>query len=114
MDIKYEKEQIGLRLKEFRKSLNMSQKEFAQSLNWTHEAYRKIETGKVMITTDRLQQLFQIYHIDICYILTGEHYALPEITDYTLLNLYLCCSNEQWLKMEMRVLEYYMNLQKGK
>lgn len=52
--------------------------------------------------------------MDICYILTGEHYALPEITDYTLLNLYLCCSNEQWLKMEMRVLEYYMNLQKGK
>lgn len=114
MDDKYDKKQIGLRLKEFRLSLNITQKEFAQSLNWTHDSYRKIETGKVLITTDKIQQLYAVYHIDICYILTGEHAYFSEITDDSLLNLHLCSSDEQWLSMQMRMIQYYQKIKKNK
>ncbi|MGN0439121.1 MAG: helix-turn-helix domain-containing protein [Lachnospiraceae bacterium] len=112
MEEKYDKKQIGLRLKEFRCSLHITQKEFALSLNWTPESYRKIETGKVLITTDKLQQLYITYHIDIGYILTGEHSMVNELTDDSLLNLHLCANEEQWLAMQMRMLQYYQNIKK--
>lgn len=107
MENKYDKIQVGKRLKEFRQSLHITQKDFANSLNWSNDAYRKIETGKVMITSDKLQQLYALYHADICYILTGEPSYFTEVTEDSLLNLHLCTTNEQWLSMQMRMIKYY-------
>jgi transcriptional regulator with XRE-family HTH domain len=109
MNAKYDKTQVGQRLKEFRQSINMSQKDFAQSLNWTYESYRKIETGKVLLTTDKIQQLYSVYHIDICYILTGEYAYFSEISDDSLLNLRLCSTDDQWSSMQIRMFQYFLN-----
>lgn len=110
MEDNFDKKEVGHRLKEFRQILHMSQQTFAKSLNWSNDAYRKIETGKSMITSDKLQQLYSLYHIDIGYILTGNRSYCSDITDDSLLNLHLCSNEEQWLAMQMRMIQYYQKI----
>lgn len=109
---KYSSKQVGQRIKEFRYQTKKSQKKFAESLGWSVDLYRKIETGRVMITSEKLQQLYIQYHVDICYILTGVHTDSTEITEDSLLNLHLRVNDEQWLNMEIRMLQYYKDLGK--
>jgi len=106
----YDKKQVGLRLKEFRNSLQITQKNFAASLNCTYETYKKIENGKILITSDRLQQLHEIYNIDVAYILTGVHTAPCKYDDATLLDIRLRVDAAQWHKMNIRMNQYYLKM----
>lgn len=106
----YDKKQVGLRLKEFRNFLQITQKDFASSLNCTYETYKKIENGKILITSDRLQQLHEIYNIDVAYILTGIHTSPCEYNDNTLLDIRLRVDASQWHKMNIRMNQYYLKM----
>lgn len=110
----YDKKHVGLRLKEFRNSLHITQKEFAASLNCTYETYKKIENGKILITSERLQQLHELYNIDVAYILTGIHTTSSEYDDDALLNIKLRVDNAQWQKMNIRLHQYYLELHNNK
>jgi len=60
------------RLKEIRKSLNLSQKEFAEKLNIQQGSYGDIERGKVGISSSVLKILITKFYINPIWLYTGE------------------------------------------
>lgn len=103
MEENYSKKAIGLRLKEFRLSLHMTQKEFAHSLHCEENTYRKIETGVSLLTTDKVQMLHQVYHLDINYILTGEKMDPERV----MMDVWITATPEQKSKMLGYLFEYW-------
>ena len=63
------KKEIGIRLKELRKSLNLSQLEFASRCELAQRTYSNYETGLNLITTTNLYMICKTYNISMDYIL---------------------------------------------
>jgi transcriptional regulator with XRE-family HTH domain len=75
------KQQIALRLKEYRKASGKTQEEFGQSLGLTQGGYSDLERGKNNLTARIKHMLEEVYNINIDYLETGqgdERYRLRE------------------------------------
>ena len=93
--------EIGKRLKRIRENMGLSQAQFAEILNITEDQYRRIENGVSGLTVEKIQFLFEKFHIDSNYLINGEE---PDQFD---LDAYLsACSTEQRDELITRCLEY--------
>ncbi|MCK4762774.1 MAG: helix-turn-helix transcriptional regulator [Candidatus Aminicenantes bacterium] len=66
------KNELGSRIKEARKALNLMQKDFAETLAISAPALSDIETGKNWPGLEILEKMVKKYNIDIYYVLFGE------------------------------------------
>ena len=66
--IKLNKEQIGKKLKELRKSLNLSQSQFANKCGLSQTTYSHYETGLNLITTLNAYAICKTYIISMDYL----------------------------------------------
>lgn len=66
--IKLNKEQIGKRLKELRKGLNLSQSQFADKCGLSQTTYSHYETGLNLITTLNAYAICKTYDISMDYL----------------------------------------------
>ena len=74
-------EAIGNRLKEARESLGLSQAEIGEGIDLGQVSISNMETGKYLITTEKLLILHKLYGFDPTYILTGEsNHGLDDVT----------------------------------
>ena len=67
--INNDKVEIGKRLKEIRKSLNLSQEKFANKCGLSQTTYSHYEIGQNLITTTNIFAISKTYNISIEYIL---------------------------------------------
>lgn len=63
--------QIGKRLREARRNMNIDKVEIAEVLGVTVEHYRKFEAGSTGLSVDKILILYRIYGIDPTYLITG-------------------------------------------
>lgn len=64
---------IGERIKRIRESKNYTQEHVAGKLGISQNSYSKLETGGVKVTTDRLQQIADIFEIPVEQLWTDEN-----------------------------------------
>lgn len=102
MNERYSKKAVGNRLKEFRSSLHMTQKQFAEEMNWDVNTYRKIETGCSLLTSDKAQMLYERFHIDITYLMTGKK---PDLDD-ALRQIWLTADSSEKKTILTRLVSY--------
>lgn len=74
--------QIGNRLREARKNMNIDKSEIAQVLDVGDEHYRKLEAGSTGISVDKLLILYQKYGIDPTYLITGKDVCMESTGKY--------------------------------
>ena len=74
------KQEIGLRLREYRKDSGKTQGKFGESLGLTQGGYSDLERGKNNLTARIKYMLEEIYNINIDYLETGqgERYRIRE------------------------------------
>jgi|GEM_PF-1594293 transcriptional regulator with XRE-family HTH domain len=66
------KQEIGLRLREYRKDSGKTQGKFGESLGLTQGGYSDLERGKNNLTARIKYMLEEIYNINIDYLETGQ------------------------------------------
>lgn len=66
-------EQIGARLKQYRKSLGYTQERMAEILDLSENYYGKIERGNRQLSIDLLHQMSLKFKIDMNYLITGYY-----------------------------------------
>lgn len=99
--------QIGNRLREARKNMNIDKSEIAQLLDVGDEHYRKLEAGSTGISVDKLLLLYETYGIDPTYLITGKCSNSKEFNvEYYIAN----SSKEQREQFFERVLAYVTRL----
>ncbi len=99
--------QIGNRLREARRNMNVSRAEFAQNLDVSEEHYRKLEAGSTGLSSDKLMALYEKYDIDPTYLITGKCGGMEEFNvEYYVAN----SSREQRNRFLERVLAYVTKL----
>ncbi len=64
--------EIGGRIKQTRKALNLKQKDFAQELNISVSSLSEIETGKYKAGIELLEKLVKKYNVNLHFVITGE------------------------------------------
>ena len=64
---------IQEKIRLLRHQQNLTQEQVAEKLDITPQAYSRIEQGKTKINIDRLQQLANIFDIDITDLMTNEN-----------------------------------------
>lgn len=102
--------QIGARLKEFRKSIDIDKSEIAQRLNVSDEHYRKIESGATGLSAEKMLILHDKYDIDLTYLVTGTYNnAIDFNLDYYIAN----SSKEQRDDFIERMLAYLEEMMKS-
>ena len=100
--------EIGEKLKELRKKLNLTQQEFADKLYWDVSSYQKIESGKTLMTLDKAVQIHRDYDVDLNYFIANDPYDDDDI----LKQIFSNASREKSDKMIIRLLEYLIDLLK--
>ncbi len=70
LNMKIDKEKIGQRLKEFRKSNKLTQVKLAEILNTTHSVIADYERGRYLIATPFLYTICKNYNISADYLLS--------------------------------------------
>lgn len=93
--------EIGERLHEIRKNMDISQAEVAEILNVSDEHYRKLECGSAGLTIDKIRILYEKLQIDPSWLLVGKSMEQFNIDEY-LVN----CSKEQRDDLLCRCLNY--------
>jgi len=74
------KEEIGLRIRNIRESLNLTKEELAGMLGISGQFLGMIEKGKNSISIEKLQILCDVTHQSADYILFGKDESLPSDT----------------------------------
>ena len=72
------KEQLGKRIAELRKQMNISQEELAEKLNISQKSLSKIETGKNFLTAVTLEKILVAFDISCSELFSFEKVAPPE------------------------------------
>jgi transcriptional regulator with XRE-family HTH domain len=77
--------QIGNRIKQTRKALNLKQKDFAQELNISVSSLSEIETGKYKAGVEFLSSLSKKFNVNLYFVLFGEGdmFISPTASSYT-------------------------------
>ena len=65
-------EELGHRLKEFRKENKISQLDLAEALNTKQSSISKIENGKLLPTIENMKDLNIKYKLDLNWLITGQ------------------------------------------
>ena len=97
-------EQIGHRITEQRKKLNLTQKELAETLFVTHQAVSKWEKGKSVPSIEILYEMTKLFHVSIDYILDNSEISeddyelqLKQLPRKAVISKFLqndnCCNN---------------------
>lgn len=68
---------IGQRIKDLRKSNNLTQKEFAKIINLSQGRLSELEQNKTKPSSDTLISICQHFKISINWLLTGENIEVP-------------------------------------
>lgn len=98
--------EIGKRIQERRKELNLTQQEVYERLNVSQNHYSRIENGHVGMSFEILLEICDILQVSTDYILTGSIQAADDSPIVTLFN---SCTFEQQrhlLKYAQLFLEY--------
>lgn len=99
--------QIGKRLREARRNMNIDKSEIAEVLGVTVEHYRKFEAGTTGLSVDKILTLYHTYGIDPTYLIVGVSSNAMEFNlDYYVAN----SSKEQRDQFFERVLAYVSKL----
>ena len=101
-------EKIGAKLRELREKKEMSQQQFAAELFWELSTYQKIESGKVLITTDKAIQIRRMYGVDLNCFLDDAPYDNGD----SMMDVIINGTKEESTKMLIRVLEYFIGFLK--
>jgi transcriptional regulator with XRE-family HTH domain len=78
------RKEIGLRIKEFRKSIKKYQYELAEELKSSQSTFTSIETGKIYPCSPFLNYLHLQYNLNLNWLLTGkgEMIISPEVNSF--------------------------------
>lgn len=101
------------KIREQRENLNWSQEQMAEKLNLTANGYAKIERGETKLYLDRLEQIAQVFNVDITELLPDKELIIVcdnEIGDTTIgdnsnSNIHLYSSNDSTLVKEIERLQ---------
>lgn len=74
------REEIGIRIKHIRESMNMSKEELAKLLGISGQYLGIIERGKSYLSVEKLEKLCNLTHLSADFILFGKDYNIPETT----------------------------------
>lgn len=74
------REEIGIRIKHIRESMNMSKEELAKLLGISGQYLGIIERGKSCLSIEKLEKLCNLTHLSADFILFGKDSSLPETT----------------------------------
>jgi transcriptional regulator with XRE-family HTH domain len=77
--------EVGNRIKQFRKELNLKQKDFAARLNMSSPSLSEIETGKYKPGYDFLIRISKEFNVNLYYVLFGEGdmFIDPTLSSYS-------------------------------
>ncbi len=64
--------EIGNRLKEFRKDLNLSQSQFGRKLNISQSLYSRIERGHITLNPLEMYDLYDQFQISFDWLIMGK------------------------------------------
>lgn len=80
MTITYKGEEVGVRLVRIREKNQMTQKQIANYLNVSIRTIGRYEHGEIMLGTETIMSLCQLFHVSADYFLFGteRHLDLPE------------------------------------
>lgn len=67
------KQQLGKRIYELRKQMNISQEELAEKLEISQRSLSKIETGRNFVKSDTLEKIIQVFNIPCNELFNFEH-----------------------------------------
>lgn len=85
---------IGQKLQLLRKEHNLSQEEMATQLAMSTKGYGKIERGETRANLPRLEQISEIFNMDICELLSyGEESGVYINADNNSSNTNICIGN---------------------
>lgn len=101
------------KIREQRENLNWSQEQMAEKLNLTANGYAKIERGETKLYLDRLEQIAQIFNVDITKLLPDKELVIVCDNDTTIgdnsnsnsNNIHLRSSNDSTLVKEIERLQ---------
>lgn len=68
----YEPKESGKRIKELRKSMNLTQEQLANEMRMSRESIGRIETGARGISIDQLVVFAEFFHVSTDFILLGK------------------------------------------
>ena len=72
------KRAIGVRFQKVRESLGLTQSELGEALNRSGQQISRLETGQNLVTVKLLVRMYELYKIDVGYILTGRRVVSTE------------------------------------
>lgn len=97
--------QVGRRLRDFRECNGYTQEQFAETLNISVVHYRKLEGGKYRLQNENTVKLYETYHIDPTYLLTGKSSKVFDPDLY-----FANCTGEERVEVFGRMFTYIMNI----
>lgn len=101
--------EIGRKLKELREKLGLTQQAFADELYWDVSSYRKIESGKTLMTLDKAIQIHRKYEVDLNDFVADDPYNEDDILKYIVTNT----SKDKTVRSLIRLLEYFIRVLKS-
>lgn len=101
------------KIRKQREDLDWTQEEMAEKLNLTANGYAKIERGETRLYLDRLEQIAQVFNVDITELLSDKELVIVcdnEIGDTTIgdnsnSSIHLYGSNDSALAKEVEKLQ---------
>lgn len=102
--------EIGKRVRRARKEVSLSIEDMADRMNLSYEAYRRIETGKVLVTTDNLILIATILGITTDYILKGTK---EEICDEEIARIINLLSDDERVRAKKVLMAVFPTLEVG-
>lgn len=86
---------IGERIKNKRKSCNLTQEKMAEKLGVTTVYLSKVETGKTKVSLKRLAEIAQFFNTNIAEFVCGTKYEEKTYLEKDMSNLLANCSREK-------------------
>lgn len=75
----YSKEEVGNRLRDIRRKLNLTQERFAEMLDISTQLYKKMEIGENSISINTIKKMKNKLNFSVDYLLFGEKDTLDEV-----------------------------------
>ena len=79
MDGEYSKKEVGKRLRDIRRKLNLTQEGFAEMLDISTQLYKKMELGENNISLNTLNKMKDKLDFSADYLLFGERDTLVDV-----------------------------------
>lgn len=80
----YSKKEVGDRLRDIRRGMNLTQEQFAEMLDISTQLYKKMESGENNVSLSTLQKMKTKLNFSTDYLLFGEKEEFVEVWNRTL------------------------------